>query len=415
MKLSTALVTCVIILSGLTASRATTLTVCTTCPATTIRAAIAQAAAGDTVLVRAGFYQEGNLVIDKPLTLRGIGYPVVDGQLTEETFTIAADDVTLEGFKIQNAGHNQLKDLAAIRVQRKKGYIIRNNLIINSFFGIYLEYSGQGLVIGNTISGQATNEMSAGNAIHAWYTKEVVIRDNLLQGHRDGIYLEFVTHSTIHDNRSTGNIRYGLHYMFSNDDAYFCNTFDHNGAGVAVMFSKRITMTDNVFEYNWGRAAYGLLLKEINDADILRNRFTHNTMGICLEGTTRIRYTDNTFSGNGWALQLSGGCDDNVFTRNNFLNNALDLVVNGRLNNNLFAHNYWREYSGYDLDRDGIGDVPYRPVKLFSHILTLAPEAIVLLRSLFTDLLNFSEKVNPLYTPNNILDNQPLMQLIPHD
>lgn len=389
---------------------AATIEVCGGCKVKTITKGIQQANAGDIVLIKPGFYAEGNIVVDKPLTLRGEGYPVLDGRMTEEALTIIADSVTVEGLKIQNSGHNQLKDLAAIRVQRRKDYVIRNNILLNSFFGIYLEYAGAGIVEGNTIIGKAESEMNAGNAIHAWYVNNLTVRNNHLSGHRDGIYFEFVSNSHIHDNRSTGNVRYGLHFMFSNDDAYYCNIFDQNGAGVAVMFSKRISMTDNLFEHNWGRAAYGLLLKEITDADILRNHFTDNTLGIMLEGANRIRYEDNIFKSNGWAVQISGGCEDNHFTRNNFLSNALDLVVNGRVNNNTFDGNYWSEYNGYDLNRNGDGDVPHRPVKLYSYILTQAPEAIVLLRSFFIDLLNFSEKISPALTPDNVLDNRPLMQ-----
>lgn len=388
---------------------AATITVCSDCRVKTIKAAIQMASDGDTVLIKPGLYAEGNIIVDKPITLLGEDYPVLDGNTTEEVLTITADGVTVEGLKIQNSGHSSLKDLAAIRVQRRKDYFIRNNIIRNSFFGIYLEYAGGGFVEGNTITGQAADEMNSGNAIHAWYVNNLVVRHNHLSGHRDGIYFEFVTYSVVHDNRSTGNIRYGLHFMFSNDDAYYANSFDRNGAGVAVMFSRRVSMINNVFEYNWGRASYGLLLKEIYDGDIQHNVFAHNTVGIMLEGSTRIRYRNNVFRSNGWAVQVIGGCEYNHFTQNNFMGNALDLVVNARIGNNTFDGNYWSEYNGYDLDRDGKGDVPHRPVKLFSYVLSQAPEAIVLLRSFFIDLLNFSEKVSPALTPDNVLDNEPLM------
>jgi nitrous oxidase accessory protein len=198
--------------------------------------------------------------------------------------------------------------------------------------------------------------------------------------------------------------------MFSNDNAYTGNTFRNNGAGVAVMFSKRITMRENVFADNWGRAAYGLLLKEIYDAEITGNRFQQNTIGILVEGSARVQYERNEFRNNGWAVQMSGGCLDNTFTKNNFVSNAMDLVVHGKINNNTFDENYWSEYTGYDLDRDGLGEVPHRPVKLYSYILSRSPESIVLLRSFFVDLLNFAEQVSPVFTPQNVLDHTPLMQ-----
>lgn len=99
----------------------------------------------------------------------------------------------------------------------------------------------------------------------------------------------------------------------------------------------------------------------------------------------------------------------NIFKNNNFLNNSFDLSYNN-LNDNLFEGNYWSDYTGYDLDKDGIGDVAYRPVKLFSYIVNKTPETIVLLRSLFVDIINFSEKVTPVFTPENLLDNKPKMK-----
>jgi nitrous oxidase accessory protein len=173
-------------------------------------------------------------------------------------------------------------------------------------------------------------------------------------------------------------------------------------------------MHDNVFHYNWGMASYGLLLKEIYDAQIENNTFEQNTIGINVENCSRIDYTKNKFIRNGWALKFSGGCYKNIFERNSFMYNAFDLSYNSKLNSNRFEKNYWSDYTGYDLNKDGIGDVPYRPVKLFSYIVNRTPEALVLLRSLFVDIINFSEKVSPVFTPDNLIDRKPLMKII-HD
>ncbi|MDX1409205.1 MAG: NosD domain-containing protein, partial [Saprospiraceae bacterium] len=158
---------------------------------------------------------------------------------------------------------------------------------------------------------------------------------------------------------------------------------------------------------NWGKSSYGLLLKEIYDAEIERNVFDGNSIGIMVEGSTRINYRRNDFARNGWAIKISGGCLDNVVTENNFVTNTFDLSISSNANNNAFDGNYWSGYNGYDLDRDGIGDVPYRPVKLFNFIVNRTPEAIVLLRSLFIDIVNFSEKVSPVFTPKNVVDATP--------
>jgi nitrous oxidase accessory protein len=195
--------------------------------------------------------------------------------------------------------------------------------------------------------------------------------------------------------------------MFSNNDLYEDNYFAENGAGVAVMFSKHIEMYGNTFRKNWGSASYGMLLKEINDAKIERNIFEENTIGINVEGSNRIDYKNNDFIRNGWAVKVRGACYTNVFTENNFLFNSFDISYNSHVNDNSFNSNYWSDYTGYDLDKDGLGDVPYRPVKLFSYVVNRTPETIVLLRSLFIDIIDFSEKVSPVFTPDNLMDEHP--------
>lgn len=386
--------------------------VCADCNQASITDAIRSAKPGDTILIGRGEYHEGTIVIDKPLTLKGEPGVVLDGDNKVEILIIDSDGVTVEGLTLRNVGRSSIKDYAAIRVRRHRHFTIRNNYVENAFFGIYLEYADDGVVEHNIVTGDAKDELTSGNAIHAWYCHRIIIRDNVVTGHRDGVYFEFVDSSYIACNQSIGNVRYGLHFMFSNDDSYEENMFQSNGAGVAVMFSKRIAMRCNRFENNWGRSSYGLLLKEIYDATIEENTFKKNTVGIFLEGATRILYTHNVFEGNGWAFKMTGGCLDNVVTANNFTGNTLDLVMDNQLNNNTFDGNYWSEYTGYDLNRDGVGDVPFRPVKLYSFILSKTPETIILLRSLFINLLNFSEKVSPVFTPVNVLDHRPQMHAL---
>lgn len=389
---------------------ANTLEVCSTCPFHEIGPAIDRAKDGDVVIVHQGTYLVNKLEINKKIVLKGQNYPLLQGNGKEEILVLTADSITVEGFEFKKSGKSHLKDLSAIRVKQARHFSIINNRIYDAYFGIYIEKGKNGRIQDNYLVGNAKDEGSSGNAIHAWYADSIAINGNKVTGHRDGIYLEFVNHSQVVNNLSYGNLRYGLHFMFSNDDAYECNQFKSNGAGVAVMFSKRISMRGNIFEQNWGTAAYGLLLKEIYDADIVANQFIKNTIGIFVEGSARIHYHQNQFINNGWGIEMTGGCLDNNFNQNDFLTNTLDVVVNSKVNNNKFDRNYWSEYTGYDLDKDGIGDVPHRPVKLFSYILGLSSESIILLRSFFIDLLNFSEKVSPVFTPQLVFDASPLME-----
>ncbi len=387
-----------------------TLEICDRCQFRTIRSALEEAADYDTLILRSGVYKDYNLLIDKPITIIGKDDAIIDGQDKGEVIRIVSDNVHIEGIKIINVGTSYTTDYAAIRVAKAKNFSIKNVRLEKLFFGIYLEKAEDGMVMGNTIIGDAVEEFNSGNGIQLWYCRNVKVLDNHIEKVRDGIYLEFSDQIQIRNNLSSNNVRYGLHFMFSNDDSYEGNTFENNGAGVAVMFSKNIIMKENIFRKNWGTASFGLLLKEINDAEITGNIFEENTVGINIEGSNRVEYSRNQFIRNGWALKVRGACYTNVFSDNNFLYNSFDLSYNSKINDNVFHQNYWSNYSGYDLDRDGIGDVPYKPVNLFSYIVNRTPETIVLLRSLFMDIIDFSEKVSPVFTPESLEDAQPRMK-----
>ena len=401
---------CLMFVFGLNTLWAEKIEVCTSCSVKTIGEGITLASAGDTVIIKKGTYREFNLVIDKPLTLLGEDYPVIDGEDQGEIITITSDQVTVDGLFIINVGTSYTADYAAVRVVESKNFLIQNVVLEKLFFGIYIEKSSDGRIYNNKIIGDAIDEYNSGNGIQLWYSKNIVVEQNIVQHVRDGIYLEFSDNISIKKNISAANLRYGLHFMFSNDDVYSQNVFENNGAGVAVMFSKRIKMYNNKFQKNWGTTSYGLLLKEINDAEIKGNTFEDNTTGITIEGSNRIAYKGNNFINNGWALKVRGACYGNSFINNNFLYNSFDVSYNSKLNDNIFDQNFWSEYTGYDLDKNGIGDVPFRPVKLFSYIVNRTPETIILLRSLFMDIIDFSEKVSPVFTPDDLLDANPLMK-----
>ena len=393
-------------------SAAQTIEVCNNCAISTLNEAISSAKNFDTIIVKKGTYKEHNIIVDKPLTIIGENYPIIDGELKGEIITITSDNVTVDGLFIINVGTSYTEDYAAIRVKKSKNFVIQNLVLEKLFFGIYLEKARNGKVFHNKIVGDAIQEYNSGNGIQLWYCKNIQIEHNYVQHVRDGIYLEFSDDCLIKNNVSANNLRYGLHFMFSNNDIYQDNTFENNGAGVAVMFSKHIKMYNNVFKENWGTASYGMLLKEINDAEIKGNIFEENTIGINIEGSNRITYSNNNFINNGWAIKVRGACYTNIFKNNNFLYNSFDISYNSKINDNEFDKNFWSNYTGYDLDKNGIGDVPYRPVKLFSYIVNRTPETIILLRSLFIDIIDFSEKVSPVFTPDNLLDNNPLIKKI---
>jgi nitrous oxidase accessory protein len=198
--------------------------------------------------------------------------------------------------------------------------------------------------------------------------------------------------------------------MFSHNDDYIGNTFRNNNAGVSVMFTHGVKMFNNIFEDNWGDGSYGIFLKEISDSYISGNKFRRNTTGIFMEGASRVVVTKNEFIKNGWALKVDASCLDDTITHNNFLGNSFDIGTNGTLVLSNFDHNYWDKYEGYDLGRDGVGDVPYHPVSMFSMIVAQNPAAMVLFRSVMATLFDKVEKIIPGLTPENLIDHYPFMK-----
>ncbi len=375
-----------------------------------LSAAIAAAGAHDTVRVPAGVHTGPTLVIDKPLTLLGDSGAVLDGGGGHTVVEVRADDVTVRGLTIRNTGSSQMDERAGIKVSSARRCTIADNRIEQTSFGIYLEQTTDCGVHRNVVRGPRSVQSQSGNGIHAWSSERVNITSNDVEGHRDGIYFEFVQHGIILDNRSAFSSRYGMHFMFSSDCRYERNTYTDNGNGIAVMYSSRVTMRHNTFARSHGAASYGLLLKDINDSDVEHNRFLSNSTALHLEGSNRNRITGNTFENNGLALRLLANADNNSVTGNTFTGNAFDVGTNSRSSTSALRGNYWDRYRGYDLDRDGVGDVPFAPVRLFALIVEQSPAALILLRSLFVDMLDLAERVIPALTPQALRDEAPRMQ-----
>ena len=380
-------------------------------PTPSLTAAIRDARPGDTIVVAAGTYREPTIVVDKPLTIIGRPGAVLDGSRATHIVRVEADDVTVRGLTFTNVSTSHVQDRAAIRVGEVKRCVIEDNRIERAFFGIYLAGTNGCRITRNTIRAEGTTEDGSGNGIHLWTARNVQVIDNRISGQRDGIYLEFTHDALVQGNMSAGNLRYGLHFMYSDGCTYERNVFSDNQAGVAVMYTKHVAMLDNDFQDNWGPAAYGLLLKEISDVRLERNRFERNTAALLADGATRLVAMGNQFRDNGWAVKLMANTQESSLTGNVFVSNSFDVSTNSRGGDTKLAGNYWDEYRGYDLDGDGTGDVPHRPVRLFSLIVERHEPSLLLLRSPFVSLLDRAERVLPSLTPETLTDATPLMRL----
>jgi len=377
---------------------------------TSLAKAVALAGDYDTILLNKGLYREGNIIINKSIRLIGIDMPVLDGENKYEILTVSGKGIIIKGIRFINSGYSIMNDYASINLIDADYVLIENNVVEHAYFAIHVANARNCVITSNRIIGTPQTEQTSGNGIHLWKCDGMVVERNEVEGHRDGIYFEFVTNSYVSKNTSHHNIRYGLHFMFSNNDTYISNNFRENGAGVAVMYSHHVLMLRNVFEKNWGANAYGLLLKEISDASIARNSFIGNTVGILMETTNRIDAQFNKFSHNGWALRIQASCADNYIHLNSFNGNSFDVATNGTAMMNRFFQNYWDRYEGYDMNRDGVGDVPHHPVSMYSMVVEQNPHSLILFRSFMVSLLDKTEKAIPSLTPELLIDEQPLIK-----
>lgn len=410
-KLITALFVGLMLLFSVHQAAATQITVSKDGEITSVQQGIDRAQPGDTVFVKEGRYVEYDIRIDKRVTLLGEKNAIIDGDEQGFVVVVEADSSVIKDIQVHNSKAGFMDDYAGIVVEDAHHVRIENVKLVNNFFGVYLAKSEGTVLKNNHITASRDRETNSGNGIHLWYTKDVEIIDNYVRGHRDGLYFEFVEGAFIAGNESENNIRYGIHFMYSDNCRYERNTFRDNGGGVAVMYTSNVDIVDNHFADNWGSSAYGMLLKEINRSTVTGNTFTNNSIGLYMEASSRNKIERNKFNQNGWAVKLMANSTDNTFLENNFVANSFEVSTNSRMNySNNFDENYWSQYEGYDLDRDGVGDVPHRPVRLFSILVEKQPQSLLLLRSLLIDLLDAAEKFMPALTPETLIDSKPQME-----
>ena len=118
-----------------------------------VRDAIAGAAAGDTIRVESGTYP-GSLALDKPLILEGVGKPVIHGDEQGSIITVLADGCTIRGLILEHSGGMLVKEDSGILLH-SSGNRIEENELRDVLFGIYFFASSRNIVTGNVIRGRA--------------------------------------------------------------------------------------------------------------------------------------------------------------------------------------------------------------------------------------------------------------------
>ena len=338
---------------------------------------IGAASPGDTITVPAGTYV-GQLNVEKPVVLQGEGMPVIDGDAIGDVVTITAEDVTFRGFVVQNSGLAVSLEPTGILLNGDRA-TLEGNVVRDVLYGVYLKESQGHTVRNNTISSLVERDAQLrGHGLYLWNTLHNVVEDNVIHGTKDGIFLGFTYYTEVNRNH-VWDVRFGVHYMYADDNSLRDNVFTESVAGAAIMYSRRVMLEGNEFADNSEQAlGFGILFKDVDDVTVRGNLIHHNRLGLVMEGAPHqphsfVRIEDNLIAHNQAALELSSTTDAE-FTGNSFIGNLQQVIVVGRdvSDKNTWAidgrGNYWDDYEGYDANGDGVGDFAYSNTGAFDSL-----------------------------------------------
>lgn len=377
--------------------------------ASPLQSRIDAALPGATVTIEPGTY-EGDLLLSKPVRLLGVGRPRLRGSGDGSVVRIRASDVTLEGFDIDGrAGGDLGRDSAGIHVAAHRA-TIRGCRITNALFGVYLREANGAVVEATEIRGiPGKDPGEKGSGIHAWNTTGFRFEKNEIVDVRDGFYIQSSSHGTIRGNVAR-DLRYGLHYMFSDDNVFEDNRFENGAAGTALMYSKRIVFRRNRFLRNRGFASVGLLFKACDDVLAEDNLIADNARGIFLEGSYRNLFQRNVVALSDTAIVLYDSSGQNRFLGNSFVGNLTPLTLVGRRTDTVFEGNYWSGNGEPDLDGDGHSDRPYRLTSVFDHLRGNLTAADLMSRGIGALALAAAEETFPVLRAVPVEDHSPLVR-----
>lgn len=395
-----------------------TVTVCPDCAVHDLQSAVAAAPPGATVVVRGGRYA-GPLVIDRPLTVIGVGQPVVDGAGRGSVVTIAAPDVRLEGLVIRGSGTSHDREDSAIVVTAPR-VVIEDNQVLDSLFGIYLKEAPDALVQGNRVVGLPLPEPVRGDGLKVWYSPRAQIVGNEIEDIRD-VLLWFSDDAVVRDN-VVRRARYGLHVMYSQGSLIEGNRIEHNSVGIYLMYGGQQIVRRNVLAWNRGPSGYGLAVKETDGLVAEANLIHGNRVGIYVDNsplsprvTNLIK--DNWVAYNDVGLQFTPATQRNVIVGNSLIENLEQVTVQsgGTVRELVWAEdgrgNFWSDYAGYDADGDGIGDIPYRREELFRSLAERYPLLAYFRFSLAAAAVDLAARAVPVFRPLlQLVDPAPLVR-----
>lgn len=377
-----------------------------------LQQAVAAAATGDVLQLAPGEYR-GNLVIDKPLTLQGPPdrSAIIMGERQGRTIWVQAANVSLRQLSIRHSGLS-LPDMdAGVFLDRGAHHaLVEQNDILDNLMGVYVWGPEAATVRANRIVGNTELRVAErGNGVSVWNSPGTQVVDNDISAGRDGIFSNTSKHNLFRGNRFR-QLRYAVHYMYTNDSEVSDNISEDNDIGYAIMYSHRLVVRNNLAVRSRDQ---GLMFNYANDTVIAGNAVQGGSKCVFLYNANNNRFEFNHFQDCEIGIHFTAGSDGNAISGNAFIHNqnqvkyvgtrVIEWSRDGR-------GNYWSDNTAFDLDGNGIADTAYRPNGIVDQILWRAPAARILLNSPAVSIVRWAQSQFPALLPGGVIDSAPLMR-----
>lgn len=382
-----------------------------------LKSALGIAKDGDIIKLYGGTYY-GNIILEKSIILEGINYPVIQGEEKGDTITIKKGGCYIKGLVIRGGGSELRMENSGLKLigDRNK---IENNIFEDTLFGIYLYRSKGNKILNNKFYGRSyLSSPDRGNGIHLYDTKDNIVEDNFISDYGDGIYFDHADRNSIKRNYLT-RLRYGIHFMFSRDNEFEENISIRNIAGAVLMYGSGNHFRKNILAECKGFRGFGLLYVEFNDSIGEDNWIIGNTIGVYVDNSWKNILRKNTIANNVIGIFFKSSSEGNEIYQNNIIRNIVQVQTERAESNNKWFRdgkgNFWSDYLGYDLNNDGIGDIPHKLTSYFTFMMENYPTLSLYFYSPSVNALEMSLKAFPFLDTPALEDPFPLMNMVKCD
>jgi nitrous oxidase accessory protein len=324
-----------------------------------------------------GHVYRGDFRIDRPVKLVGEPGTVLQGSGTGTVLEIHADDVVIDNLTIRGSGRRHRTEDAALKAVGARVQVGRIK-VDDSLFGVLFESCHACALTDSHIRGTGDESQMRGDGIKLWEADDSVVRNVVVEDARDAVV--WYSRRVRIENSTFRRNRYGAHFMYAHDAAVIGGRFENNVVGIFVMYSARVHIEDAVLGGARGAAGVGIGFKDSDGVAVRRCSVVGNTTGLYLDRSPRderepVEIVGTLLALNQVGVRLHSGQRGLQIAGNDFVDNATVVQVEGGGNALLvdFHENHWSDYAGYDLDGDGIGDVPYEVKRLSDEMTDARP------------------------------------------